>query len=207
MRPGPIRPRLSRCVRFFSGFSALTLWLLWPLLRPTVAPAAGATLVVVFDGYHRLDAALAQTSGPLLLLSCPLTGQPTAAQRRRAGGRPLHIDRGGQDSARQLTALAAWLERPPHHLPPFGRVLLVSDSHHLPRLLPAARLALGGQGLTAGSLAVDAHWPPSRRQPHPGPWPILRDWWRLQLWRATGSTGAFLVPSIQRRKSQVCAGL
>jgi len=185
---------------------ALTLWLLWPLLRPTVAPAAGATLVVVFDGYHRLDAALAQTSGPLLLLSCPLTGQPTPAQRRRAGGRPFHIDRSGQDSARQLTALDAWLDRPPPGLPAFSRVLLVSDSNHIPRLLPAARLVLGGRGLTVDALLTDGDRPPARRFPHPGPWPILRDWLRLQLWRATGSTGAFLVPSLQRRKSLVCAG-
>jgi hypothetical protein len=160
--------------------------------------------VVVFDGYHRLDAALERTTGPLLLLSCPLTGQPTAAQLHRAGSRPLFIDRSGQDSARQLTALADWLAQPPAPLPPFGRVVLVSDSHHLPRLLPAARLALGGRGLALASLTADADWPPAQRHPPPGPLPITRDWLRLQLWRATGSTGAFLVPSIQRRKLHEC---
>jgi len=174
------------------------------LVRPALAPARGATLVVVFDGYHRLDAALERSSGPLLLLSCPLTGQPTAAQRLRAGPRPLFIDRSGQDSARQLTALAAWLAHPPASLPPFGRVLLVSDSHHIPRLLPAARLALGGWGLTVASLLADADGPPALRHPPPGLGPIARDWLRLQLWRATGSTGAFLVPAIQRRKQQEC---
>lgn len=68
-----------------SGLSALVLWLLWPLLRPAVAPARGATLVVVFDGYHRLDAALAHTRGPLLLLSCPLTGQPAPGRSSAIG--------------------------------------------------------------------------------------------------------------------------
>lgn len=186
------------------ALSAAALWLLWPLLRPALAPARGATLVVVFDGYHRLDAALERTSGPLLLLSCPLTGQPTAAQRRRAGARPLFIDRSGQDSARQLTALAAWLARPPVPTPPIGQVLLVSDSHHIPRLLPAARLAVGGRGLTVAHLLSDADWPPSQRHPPPGLGPIARDWLRLQLWRSTGSTGAFLVPAIQHRKQHEC---
>jgi hypothetical protein len=186
------------------AISVAALWLLWPLLRPALAPARGSTLVAVFDGYHRLDAALERTTGPLLLLSCPLTGQPTAAQLRRAGSRPLFIDRSGQDSARQLTALADWLAQPPAALPPFGRVVLVSDSHHLPRLLPAARLALGGRGFSLAFLTADAHTPPAQRHPPPGPLPITRDWLRLQLWRATGSTGAFLVPSIQRRKLHEC---
>ena len=34
------------------------LWLVWPWLRPRLWPAAGATWLVVLDGYHRLDAAL-----------------------------------------------------------------------------------------------------------------------------------------------------
>ncbi len=166
-------------------FGSLSLWLLWPLLRPP----------------------LARTRGPLLLLSCPVMGRLTPRQWRRAGGRPVFIDRSGPDSARQLTALDAWLDRPPPGLPAFSRVLLVSDSNHIPRLLPAARLVLGGRGLTVDALLTDGDRPPARRFPHPGPWPIVRDWLRLQLWRATGSTGAFLVPSIQRRKSLVCVGL
>ncbi|MFM8276608.1 MAG: hypothetical protein ACKN89_06415 [Cyanobium sp.] len=186
------------------GISVAALWALWPLLRPAFAPAPGTTLVVVFDGYHRLDAALERTSGPLLLLSCPRTGQPTAAQIRRAGSRPLFIDRSGQNSARQLTALAEWLARPPTTLPPFGRVLLVSDSHHIPRLLPAAHLALGSQGLAVSGLLANAHLPSSHRLAPPGPWPITRDWLRLQLWRATGSTGDFLLPEYRSRKQQQC---
>jgi len=179
------------------------LWLVWPLLRPALARARGGTLVVVFDGYHRLDAALARTSAsqPLLLISCPRTGQPTALQRRRAAGRPFHTVGHGADSARQLVALAQWLQTPPADLPPLGQVLLVSDSHHLPRLLPAARVALGSRGLSVAGLVADAG---SQRHPPPGAWPISRDWLRLQLWRATGSTGAFLVPEEKAQKQAAC---
>jgi hypothetical protein len=179
--------------------AAAALWLLWPLLRPTLAPAPGSTLVVVFDGYHRLDAALARSGSlPLLLISCPLTGQPTAAQRQRARFRPYWVLNQGWDSAQQLSWLARWLQRPPASLPPIGRVLLASDSHHLPRLLPAARVALGGQGLAVAGLTTASFQPP------PGPWPILRDSLRLQLWRATGSTGAFLLPATMRAKQTAC---
>jgi hypothetical protein len=180
--------------------AAAMLWLLWPLLRPALAPARGTTLVVVFDGYHRLDAALARSGSlPLLLITCPLTGQPTAAQRQRARSRPFWVLNHGADSAQQLSWLARWLQRPPASLPPIGRVLLASDSHHLPRLLPAARLALGGQGLAVAGLTTASVQPP------PGPWPILRDSLRLQLWRATGSTGAFLVPATLRAKQAACS--
>lgn len=179
------------------GSSAL--WLLWPLLRPVLAPAHGTTLVVVLDGYQRLDAALARTGSlPLLLITCPRTGQPTAAQRQRAAGRPFWLLRQGWDSAHQLTQLARWLQRPPTSLPPIGRVLLVSDSHHLPRLLPAARIALGGQGLAVAGLTA------SSALPAPATWPIWRDSLRLQLWRATGSTGSFLVPTQRRAKQAAC---
>ena len=78
-------------------------------------------------------------------------------------------------------------------------MLLVSDSHHLPRLLPAARLALGGQGVRVAGLTA------SSALPAPAAWPIWRDSLRLQLWRATGSTVAFLVPSTLRAKQAACA--
>lgn len=175
------------------------LWSLWPLLRTALAPAHGTTLVVVFDGYHRLDAALVRTDSlPLLLITCPRTGQPTTAQSQRAAGRPFWIVRQGWDSAHQLTVLARWLRQPPAALPPIGRVLLVSDSHHLPRLLPAARVALGDQGIAVAGLTARA------ALPGPDPWPILRDALRLQLWRASGSTGAFLVPQLRHHKQIAC---
>ncbi|NQW40275.1 MAG: hypothetical protein HQ469_14025 [Cyanobacteria bacterium] len=179
--------------------AATSLWLLWPLLRPAVAPAPGTSLVVVLDGYHRLDAALQHTGAlPLLLITCPRTGQPTQQQRLLARGRAFWILSQGWDSAQQLTQLARWLQRPPAALPAIGRVLLVSDSHHLPRLLPAAEVALGNQGLRLAGLTA------STALPAPQFWPIARDWLRLQLWRASGSTGAFLVPQQLRRKQADC---
>jgi hypothetical protein len=161
--------------------------------------------VVVFDGYHRLDAALTHTPAePLLLITCPRTGQPTTAQRQRLASRPFWRLQQGVHSAQQLTALSRWLQQPPAVLPPIGRVLLVSDRHHLPRLLPAARLALGGQGLRVSALLADADVPVQLRPPQPGPVPIARDWLRLQLWRATGSTGAWLAPELGARKHAAC---
>lgn len=185
--------------RVFLLLAAASLWLFWPLLRPVLAPTHGTTLVVVVDGYHRLDTALARTGSlPLLLITCPLTGQPTPAQRRRARGRPFGVLRQGWDSVHQMLALVHWLQQPPRGLPAVGRVLLVSDSHHLPRLLPVARLALGSHGTTVHSLTASHALPP------PGPWPILRDSLRLQLWRATGSTGAFLIPGRVQAKRSAC---
>lgn len=196
---------MNRSLLISLGSGLAALWLLWPLLRPGLAPARGTTLVVVFDGYHRLDAALARTGSlPLLLITCPRTGQPTVSQTRRAGGRPFWSVNRGFDSAQQLTVLAGWLRHPPAALPAAGVVLLVSDSHHLPRLLPAARLALGGMGLRVAGLPADADRSLRQRNPAPGPWPIGRDWLRLQLWRATGSTGAFLAPLTLRRKQAAC---
>ena len=138
------------------------------------------------------------------MISCPLTGQPTAAQRRQAAGRLFYTVHEGFDSAEQLTVLARWLQHPPANLPRLGRVLLVSDSHHLPRLLPAARLALGGRGLAVSGWIAAADRPAAARLPLPPAWLISRDWLRLQLWRASGSTGAFLVPATRRRKQAEC---
>jgi len=191
---------LKSKIQSFFLLGAIALWLLWPLLRPALAPARGTTLVVVFDGYHRLDVALARSGSlPLLLITCPNTGQPTPAQRQRVQGRPFWVLNEGWDSAHQLSWLARWLQQPPTSLPPIGRVLLVSDSHHLPRLLPAARLALGSQGVSVAGLTTATALPP------PGLWLVLRDSLRLQLWRATGSTGAFLVPATLAAKQAACS--
>ena len=63
--------------------SAALLWLAWPWLRPRLWPAQGAAWLVVLDGYHRLDAAIARqdlTAEPILLITCPSTGQPDTGQ-------------------------------------------------------------------------------------------------------------------------------
>jgi hypothetical protein len=189
------------------GVVVSSLWLLWPLLRPLRSPASGQTLVAVFDGYHRLDAALHRTPPrwPLLLLTCPRFQQPTPEQIRQARQqqRPFWVVPRGHDSAHHLAVLSGWLRHPPPSLPPVQRVLLVSDAHHLHRLLPAARLALGGLGLGVAGLIADSDQPPAQRPPLPGPWLISRYWRRLQLWRASGSTGV-LRPRLRRHKQAVC---
>lgn len=186
---------------------ATGFWLLWPVLRSSVFPRHGETLVVVFDGYHRLDAALVGTGQrPLLLLTCPKFHQPSSRQRQvlQQQDRQFWSVQQGRDSAHQLTVLATWLQQPPRSLPAIGSVLLVSDAHHLPRLLPAARVALGGRGFRVSGWIADQHRPPEQRPGLPSPWLISRDWLRLQLWRLSGSTGSALRPRLRAHKQLVC---
>jgi len=111
------RPLLAGVV-----LSAALLWLAWPWLRPRFWPAQGAPWLVVLDGYHRLDAALARqerTGELILLITCPSTGQPTTAQRlrqrlvrQRLVPPPLLVVvEQGFDTATQATALAQWLQK------------------------------------------------------------------------------------------------
>lgn len=82
-------------------------WCVWPWLRPRLWPAAGASWLVVLDGHHRLDAAIdrqARSAEPILLITCPATGQPSASQRDAARG-PLQVLRGGFDTAAKLLCL------------------------------------------------------------------------------------------------------
>ena len=80
----------------------------------------------------------------------------------------------GFDTATQITALAHWLRRQ-----------------------TSPRNALGSQGIRVGP----ADWP----TPSPGERrKLLRDALRLTLWRATGSTGAWLAPDALARKRADC---
>jgi hypothetical protein len=80
----------------------------------------------------------------------------------------------GFDTATQITALAHWL-----------------------RHQPSPRSDLGGQGIRVGP----ADWPtPSSGERRK----LLRDALRLTLWRATGSTGAWLAPEVAARKRADC---
>ena len=80
----------------------------------------------------------------------------------------------GFDTVTQITALAHWL-----------------------RHQPSPRIALGSQGIRVGP----ADWPtPSSAERRK----LLRDALRLTLWRATGSTGAWLAPQIAARKRADC---
>lgn len=183
------------------------LWLVWPWLRPRVWPAAGAPWLVVLDGYHRLDAALvrqARSAVPILLITCPATEQPSPIQRGAARA-PLQVLRGGADTAAQAGIFAHWLQQRPLNRRP-RRVLLLSDRHHFPRAAWVFQLAAGPSGSIVQPVAVDASAP--RVLIDPWVWsqlgPALRDALRLQLWRITGSTGAWLAPEMAARKRKAC---
>jgi uncharacterized SAM-binding protein YcdF (DUF218 family) len=192
-----------------------TLWLAWPWLRPRLWPAAGAPWLVVLDGYHRLDAAQKRqqrTAEPILLITCPSTGQPTAAQwgrhrqisLRLSPPPPLLVLEQGFDTATQAAALAQWLQgRQQQGQPAPRQLLLVSDPHHFPRARWAAQIAVGGHGTQVHALPVAVH-PALGRSSTSQDWPSWRDALRLQLWRATGSTGSWLAPEVEARKRTAC---
>ena len=190
-------------------------WLLWPLLRPRLWPATGPTWLLVLDGYHRLDAALerqARTAEPILLITCPSTGQPSAEQlaSQRKLAAPLLVLKEGFDTATQAAALARWLQHRQQQGQPAPRqLLLVSDGHHFPRASLAAQIAVG----SGGSSVIPLPARPSSDPPSPvrSPWSwrswqdnTWRDAVRLQLWRATGSTGAVLHVHQLERKIRAC---
>ena len=74
---------------------------------------------------------------------------------------------------------------------------IATDPDHTARAVVLARIALGSQGIRVGP----ADWP----TPSPGERrKLLRDALRLTLWRATGSTGAWLAPVALARKRAQC---
>jgi hypothetical protein len=93
----------------------------------------------------------------------------------------------GFDTATQITALAHWLRHQPS--PRSARVWIATDPDHTAPAVVLARIALGSQG----SLVGPADWPtPSSGERRK----LFRDVLLLTLWRATGSTGAGLVPQV-----------
>ena len=197
--------------------SAALLWLAWPWLRPRLWPAQGAAWLVVLDGYHRLDAAIARqdlTGEPILLITCPATGQPTTAQRLRqlvvsqrlVPPPPLVVVEHGFDTATQATALAQWLQERQRLGQSIPRQLhLVSDPHHFPRARWAAQIAAVGYGSPVLALPVVPLAKASGSNTPSPDWPSWRDTLRLQLWRSTGSTGALLSGYKLERKIQACS--
>ena len=95
----------------------------------------------------------------------------------------------------QITAFAHWLRHQPSRRS--ARVWIATDPDHTARAVILARIALGSQGIRVGP----ADWPPpspsERRK-------LLRDALRLTLWRATGSTGAWLAPGAVARNRADC---
>ncbi|MCS5704714.1 hypothetical protein NZK27_00770 [Synechococcus sp. FGCU-3] len=198
------------------GCALVAGWLAWPLLRPRLWPASSSPWLVVLDGYHRLDGALRRQAGngePILLITCPATAQPTPAQlaQQSKAARllpqrpPMLVVLDGFDTATQAVALAQWLQRRQRRGNSLPRqLLLVSDLHHFPRAQFATQIAVGGMGPEVLAFPVPAS---TASAPAPGSWsdwPVWRDALRLQLWRLTGSTGAFLSGAELRRKIEHC---
>ena len=180
-------------------------WFTWPFLAPMLSPASGSPWLVVLDGYHRLDAALELQRQPkmfglpILLITCPTTSQPSSQQRHRAIG-VIETILDGADTAEQATVLSRYLrlfqaqERP-------RSIQLISDSHHFPRAAWAFQVAVGGLGTLVEAHPVDAVKRPLLSS---GFWLALRDFARLQLWRLSGSTGAFMSSSHAQNKNEAC---
>jgi hypothetical protein len=102
--------------------------------------------------------------------------------------------------------LAQWLQKRQRLGQSIPRQLqLLSDSHHFPRARWAAQIVAGGFGSEVLALpVVPLAFASGSTTPAPD-WPSWRDALRLQLWRATGSTGAVLNGYKLERKIQACA--
>ena len=72
-----------------------------------------------------------------------------------------------------------------------------TDTQITARAVILARIALGCQGIRVGPIDLPTSSPAERRK-------LLRDGLRLVLWRAAGSTGAWLAPEVAARKRAVC---
>ncbi|WP_254942657.1 YdcF family protein [Cyanobium sp. A1C-AMD] len=161
------------------GSSAAGFWLVCPWIVPFPSPVptstAGSDVVVVLDGGPGRFAAADRIGHAL--------PQPTPEQLQ------------GFDTATQITALAHWLRHQPS--PRSARVWIATDPDHTARAVILARIALGSQGIRVGP----ADWPTPRSAERRK---LLRDALRLTLWRATGSTGAWLAPQVVASKRADC---
>lgn len=172
-----------------SGLGWLSPWIV-PHVGSTSPSTDGVDLVVVLDGGparlaagERIAARLPQPP-QRLVIRCPL-GSPAPLAW------PELLQ--GFDTATQITALAQWLR----HQPPVVQVWIATDPHHTARAVLLARIALAGQGIRVAPVAPPAPSPGERRK-------LQRDALRLLLWRATGTTGAWLVPRVLARKRAAC---
>jgi hypothetical protein len=76
-------------------------------------------------------------------------------------------------------------------------VWIATDPDHTARAVVLARIALGSQGIRVGPADLPTSSSAERRK-------LLRDALCLTLWRATGSTGAWLAPDALARKRAQC---
>ena len=74
---------------------------------------------------------------------------------------------------------------------------IATDPDHNARAVILARIALCSQGIRVGPADLPSPSSAERRK-------LLRDALRLSLWRATGSTGAWLAPKVAARKKADC---
>ena len=100
----------------------------------------------------------------------------------------------GFDTATQITALAHCLR---HQPTPELLQGFDTDTQITARAVILARIALGCQGIRVGPIDLPTSSPAERRK-------LLRDGLRLALWRAAGSTGAWLAPQVAARKRADC---
>jgi len=101
----------------------------------------------------------------------------------------------GYDTATQITALADWLRR--RYAPRPQRIWIATDPEHTACATLLARIALAGRGI---QIKPDPPPPPSPGERSK----LVRDALRMSLWRATGSTGGWLVPQAVARKRAQC---
>ena len=191
-----VQKRPQVLVALFLGTSAAVLWLAWPWLVPLVSPVPtsglGSDLVVVLDGGSGRFAAADRISHALpqpprhLLIRCPRGTPPP---------QPTPELLQGFDTATQITALAHWLRHQPS--PRSARVWIATDPDHTARAVVLARIVLGSQGIRVGPADLPTPSSAERRK-------LVRDALRLTLWRATGSTGAWLAPQVVARKRADC---
>ena len=185
--------------------SVVLLWAFTPLFgfhpQRGLGSAQSHDLIVVLDGgSSRLAAAerlrqrilhgdTQQGSRPEpdpLLIRCP---------RSSPVPQPMPELLQGYDTATQITALADWLRR--RQAQPPQRIWIATDPEHTARATLLARIALAGRGI---QIQPDPPPPPSpgeRRK-------LVRDALRMSIWRATGSTGGWLVPQVVARKRVQC---
>jgi len=122
----------------------------------------------------------------LLLIRCP-SSSPSP--------QPMREWLQGYDTATQITALADWLRR--RQAQPPQRLWIATDLEHTARATLLARIALAGRGIQIQPDPPPAPSPGDRRK-------LVRDALRMSLWRATGSTGGWLVPQAVARKRVQC---
>jgi hypothetical protein len=163
--------------------------------------AQSLDLIVVLDGGSSRLAA-AERLCQQIILGDPQRGLPHEPNlllirwpRGSPVQKPMQELLQGYDTATQITALADWLRR--SQAQPPQRIWIATDPEHTARATLLARIALAGRGIQIQPDPPPPPGPGERRK-------LVRDALRMSLWRATGSTGGWLVPQAVARKRLQC---